>query len=192
MRALFAFCMGIAGYLAAASSGCCESLSWVESGRGVALTVVTNSGPVIYTAIRVDLSHQDFALTTTLGNGSTLGVSQLTSQLESLPKSLGTPVAAMNGDFFMMGGSAQGDPRGLHIFRGELVSTPSGPAAFWQDREGGLHGGKVTSRLTISWPGSSQYRAGLNEQLGTNSLALFTPRMGRLKSQTERRFSQRP
>ena len=32
----------------------------------------------------------------------------------------------------------------------------------------------------VSWPGSETHLAGLNEQLRTNSMVLFTPRMGRL------------
>jgi hypothetical protein len=86
----------------------------------------------------------------------------------------------MNADFFMMSGAAKGDPRGLHIWRGELVSVATGPAAFWQDSTGKLRGEPVRSRLTVSWPGGGTHLAGLNEQLRTNSMVLFTPRMGRL------------
>jgi hypothetical protein len=101
-----------------------------------------------------------------------------------LPKELGLPVAAINADFFMMSGAAKGDPRGLHIFNGELVSVPTGPAAFWQDVKGKLHGEPVSSRLTVSWPGGGTNLCGLNEELGTNSMVIFTPRMGALYSLT--------
>ena len=165
------------------------AFSWTESGAGLAVSIVTNSGPVIYTAVRVELARlrKDLSLTTTLASNTVVGLENLSAQVNALPRELGTPVAAMNADFFMMSGSAKGDPRGLHIFRGELVSAPVGPAAFWQDLDGRLHGEPVTSRLTISWPGGGTHRAGLNEQLETNALALFTPRLGVLYPPTNAR-----
>jgi hypothetical protein len=63
-----------------------------------------------------------------------------------------------------------------------LVSVATGPAAFWQDLQGRLRGETVSSRLTVSWPGGGTNLAGLNEQLHTNEMVLFTPRMGRLYS----------
>ena len=82
-----------------------------------------------------------------------VGLSKLSDQVWALPKDVGTPVAGMNGDFFMMDGTAMGDPRGLQIMRGELISVPTGPAAFWQDLKGDFHAEAVSSHLTVSWPG---------------------------------------
>lgn len=156
--------------------------SWRESGPGLAMCQVTNAGPVVYTTVRVERRYfeKDLSLTSTLGSNTVVGLQTLSNQLNALPKELGVPVAAMNADFFMMSGAAKGDPRGLQILRGELVSVPTGPAAFWQDLQGKLHGEPVSSKLAISWPGGGTRLAGLNEQLGTNELVLFTPRMGTL------------
>jgi hypothetical protein len=60
------------------------------------------------------------------------------------------------------------------------VSVPVGPAAFWVDTEGRWRGEWLGNRLTVAWPGSGMNLAGLNEQLGTNTMVLFTPRMGTL------------
>jgi hypothetical protein len=154
--------------------------NWRDGGPGLAMTIVTNSGPVIYTVVRVELSHfeKDLSLTTTLASNTVVGLQTLSGQIALLPKELGTPVAAMNADFFLVNGAAKGDPRGLQILRGEMVSTPSGPAAFWQDTKGKLRGEQVKSKLTIAWPGGGTNFAGLNEQLGKHALVLFTPRMG--------------
>ena len=159
-------------------------IHWQPSGPGLAMTRFTNSGPVIFAAIRIELESfdKDFTLITTLASNQIVGTAPLLAQINALPKNLGTPVAAMNADFFMMSGAAKGDPRGLHIWRGELVSVPTGPAAFWRDPRGKLHGEPVSSRLTISWPGGGTNLCGLNEQLRTNTMVLFTPRMGRLNS----------
>lgn len=155
---------------------------WQDSGAGVAVTRITNEGPVLYTVVRVERSrlNQDLTLVTTLASNTVVGLDTLSNQVHALPKELGAPVAAMNADFFMMSGSTTGEPRGLQILRGELVSVPTGPAAFWQDARGEIHGEPVRSRLTISWPGGGTNLAGLNEQLGTNKLVLFTPSMGPL------------
>jgi hypothetical protein len=173
---------------------CGLDFSWKESVPGVAMTAVTNPGPVIYTAVRIELErfNKDLFLTTTLASNTVAGVESLLAQVNALPKELGTPVAAINGDFFTMRGPARGDPRGLHIFRGELVSAPAGPAAFWQDAQGKLHGEKVLSSLTVAWPGAGTNLAGLNEGMETNAMVLFTPRMGPLnqeRASATRRFS---
>lgn len=157
-------------------------IAWHREPDGLAMTRFTNAGPVIYSVVRIERDRlgKDFSLLTTLASNQVVGTSPLTNQIAELPAVAGEPVAAMNADFFMMTGAAKGDPRGLHIWRGELVSVPTGPAAFWIDGSGNIHGELVESRLTVSWPGGGTHRAGLNEQLYTNALVLFTPRMGRL------------
>jgi hypothetical protein len=159
-----------------------EEFIWQDGGAGVALTRVTNEGPVLYTVVRIDRDrlNKDLTLVTTLASNTVVGLDTLSNQVHALPKELGTPIAAINADFFMMTGSTTGEPRGLQIVRGELVSVATGPAAFWLDKHGKIHGEKVRSRLTLSWPGGGTNLAGLNEELGTNALVLFTPSMGRL------------
>lgn len=161
-----------------------NEILWQPNRAGLAMVRITNDGPVIFTAVRVELSQfeKEFSLITTLASNQIVGTEPLRAQVNALPKDLGTPVAAMNADFFMMTGAAKGDPRGLHVWRGELVSIPSGPAAFWRDSKGQLQGEPVRSLLTVSWPGAGTNRAGLNEQLRTNDMVLFTPRMGPLNS----------
>ena len=165
---------------------CCfarsAEFSWRESGAGLAMIRFTNAEPVIFSAVRVELNSfkKDLSLATTLASNTVVGTEPLSQQIKRLPKEAGTPVAAINADFFMMSGAAKGDPRGLHILNGELVSVATGPAAFWQDSKGRLHGEPVSSRLTVAWPGGGTNLSGLNEEVGTNSMVIFTPRMGAL------------
>jgi len=164
---------------------------WQDAGPGLAMIRITNDVPVIYSAVRIERARfqNDFTLVTTLASNQVTGTETLPSQIAALPRELGTAVAAINADFFMMSGSAKGDPRGLHIWRGELVSVAAGPAAFWMDASGHLHGEPVRSRLTVTWPGAGTNLAGLNEQMDTNDLVLFTPRMGELYPPTNARSS---
>jgi hypothetical protein len=162
-----------------------EDFSWQESGAGLATARATNTRSfVVYTIVRVDRAalRRDLGIVSTHANNTIVGLSTLSDQAETLPKELGTPVAGINGDFFMMNGSSMGDPRGLQILDGELISVPTGAAAFWQDGSGDFHAESVSSRLTLDWPGGGSHLAGLNEQLNTNEIVLFTPRMGSLNT----------
>jgi hypothetical protein len=183
----FRFAAWLLTALAAGSASRAEEFIWLDSGPGVAVTRVTNEGPVLYTVVRIERSrlNKDLTLVTTLASNTVVGLDTLSNQVRALPKELGTPVAAINADFFMMSGTTTGEPRGLQIVRGELVSVPTGPAAFWLDSLGKIHGEPVRSRLTLSWPGGGTNFAGLNEQLGTNALVLFTPSLGRLYNYRE-------
>jgi hypothetical protein len=178
----FRFVAWLLTALAAGSASQAGEFIWHDSSPGVAMTRYTNEGPVLYTVVRIDRDrlNKDLSLVTTLASNTVVGLDTLSNQVHALPKELGTPVAAVNADFFMMSGTTTGEPRGLQIIRGELVSVPTGSAAFWLDAQGKIHGEQVRSQLTISWPGGGTNLAGLNEQLGTNELVLFTPSMGRL------------
>lgn len=180
----FRFVTWLLTALAAGSASRAGEFTWQDGGAGVAMSRITNEGPVLYTVVRIERAQltKDLALVTTLASNTVVGLDTLSNQVHALPKELGTPVAAMNADFFMMSGTTTGEPRGLQILRGELVSVATGPAAFWLDARGKIHGEPVRSLLTLSWPGGGTNLAGLNEQLGTNELVLFTPSMGRLYS----------
>lgn len=172
--------LAVLGLLAGQSRA--ADFPWKPAGPGVASAVLTNSGPVILSVVRIDRARlgRDLHLLTTLGSNQVVGMETLSHQTARLPDELGAPVAAINADFFMMSGAAKGDPRGVHLWRGELVSVPVGLASFWVDGQGQPQAGPLANRLMISWPGGGTNQAGLNEQLGTNQMVLFTPRMGRL------------
>ena len=168
-----------------------EEFAWDDAGPGIAKNRITNDVPVIYSAVRIERAffQKDLTLITTLASNTVVGTDPLPEQIAALPKSLGKPVAAMSADFLMMNGAAKGEPRGLHIWNGELVSVATGMAAFWMDAGGNLHGEPVRSQLTAAWPGGEKHLAGLNEEMGTNAMVLFTPRMGELYPPTNARSS---
>ena len=144
-------CMLLAAFYARA-----EQFAWEDAGPGLAKIRITNDVPVIYSAVRIERGYfqKDLTLATTLASNTVVGTEPLPEQIAALPKDLGKPVAAMNADFFMMNGATKGEPRGLHIWNGELVSVATGTAAFWMDARGNLHGEPVRSQLTVTWPGS--------------------------------------
>lgn len=110
--------------------------------------------------------------------GRALGLSPLSEQLHALPKSAGTPVAAVNGDFYQRDRPHAGDPRGLQIVEGELISAPTGGVAFWTDADHHPHTGSVHSRLEVIWEDGTRTPVGLNEERGPDAAVLFTPAAG--------------
>lgn len=137
------------------------------------------TGPWSISLVKIDRSRPGLELTTTLGRGKTIGLSPLSAQLERLPADVGQPLAAVNGDYYQTEHeSYPGDPRGLQIFRGELVSGPNGRAAFWIDSNGKPQIDNVISQMKVIWPDGETTPIGLNEERSSNEAVLYTSRAG--------------
>jgi len=134
-------------------------------------------GPWSIHVLKIDRARRDYELHTTLAPGRGFGLSTLSEQVKTLPPELGTPVAAINGDFWNPG-QYKGDPMGLLILRGELVSAPAGRSAFWIDRAGDLHGTNVFAQFRVAWPNGQTTPFGLNEERSSSSAVLYTPVIG--------------
>src|SRR5690348_11756164 len=103
----------------------------------------TEASGIIYTNIRVasepwsihvvkiERGNSKLEIHSAHADGRAVGLSTLTAQLKSLPPSLGKPVAAINGDFYQRDSTFAGDPRGLQIVEGDILSSPVGGASFW-------------------------------------------------------------
>lgn len=119
-----------------------------------------------------------FRLVNTLAQDRVFGLASVSEQVRGLCPDEGRPVAAVNGDFFVIRpGPYQGDPRGLHIARGELVSSPAG-ASFWLDHEGRPHLDSVTTEFRAVGPADWDLAFGLNEARGEDKAVLYTPAVG--------------
>lgn len=128
--------------------------------------------------LKIDRRSPDFRLISTLGQGTIYGLSGISKHVASVPSDLGTPAAAINGDFYRIAvGPYQGDPTGLQIVLGELVSAPTGPS-FWIDPSGRPQIGEVLSQMKITWPDGSTTPIGLNEERRDDAAVLYTPTLG--------------
>jgi hypothetical protein len=135
-------------------------------------------GPWSIHAVKVDRAGARFGLTTALAQGQVYGLASVREQVAGVCEGSGEPVAAVNGDFFhIRRGPYQGDPLGLHIVGGELVSAPTG-ASFWIDTEGQPHVGDVKSRFRVTGPAEMNIRFGLNEARADDRAVLYTPALG--------------
>lgn len=136
-------------------------------------------GPLSIHVLRIDRRNRLWELHTDLGQGTVYGLEPLDEIAKRTSISLGREaLAAINGDFFLIKpGPYQGDPRGVQIVNGELVSAPTGNS-FWITPEGEPRIGPVQSKLKVIWPDGKSTPVGLNEARSDNALVLYTPRLG--------------
>ncbi len=151
-----------------------------EAGEGLAWRRDSvASGPLSLHVVRVDRSRGDLRLMPTLAMGEQQGLNTLSGQLRLIPREVGQPVAAINGDFYTTENeSFSGDPRGLFVSRSVLVSAPVARDCFWIDSRGLPHVGLVQSQFALIWPDGTATSLGLNEEAGESAAVLYTPAVG--------------
>jgi exopolysaccharide biosynthesis protein len=134
--------------------------------------------------LKIDRSQKDLTFASAHAGNKVLGVSLLREQAAALPRELGRAIAAVNGDFYMRDNpSYAGDPRGLQIVNGELISSPD-TVCVWFDPDGNPHLDEVKNDFQITWPDGRKTSVALNQQragppiLPPNVGILFTPTYG--------------
>lgn len=142
-----------------------------------------DSAPWSIHSVKISRDDPTLELHSTLARGTVLGLSTLSQQARSIPAEIGTPLAGVNGDFYEReGNSYAGDPRGLQILDGELVSAPTGNpmyCAFWIDADGVPHTGNVAPQFKATLADGRSFPIGLNEERRSTGAMLFTPTLGR-------------
>ncbi len=136
------------------------------------------TGPWSIHVIRVPRQGGRFQFHTMHALGKALGLASVADQATPSDSAPGIPVAAINGDFYQRDGPYAGDPRGLQIMEGELISAPTGGACFCIDAIGEPHAINAVSLLQATWPGGLTSPIGLNESRLPNRVTLYTPALG--------------
>ena len=135
--------------------------------------------------VKIDRSRPHFQLVTALAQDHIYGLAPVTEQLERVTTPTQRPVAAVNGDFFVIRpGPYQGDPLGLQIVNGRLVSAPTGEA-FWMSPKGQPRIGAVQAAFRATGPDGLNLTFGLNEKCEPNAAVLYTPAVGASTRTTE-------
>lgn len=128
---------------------------------------------------RVEREPSRFTVITTHANGAAVGLTTLSEQIKSVSPKDGRPVAGVNGDFYLRDRSPYaGDPRGLQIVSGEVISAPNGGVCFWMDPAGEPHSAHVVSKFKVTWPDGRTTPVGLNEPLRGGGAVLYSPALG--------------
>jgi len=141
------------------------------------------SAPWSVHVVKVPRNDPTLEVRSTLARETVLGLSRVSDQALDIPSSVGTPLAGVNGDFYEREGSRYaGDPRGLQIVEGDLVSEPTGNSsycAFWIDADGNPHIDDVVPQFKATFPGGKSFKFGLNEERGSGSVVLYTSTLGK-------------
>jgi hypothetical protein len=170
------------GFILALATVSCQPLRWAEPAGAMAGVTYLNHHikrvPWSVHIVRVDRTQPGLQLASLHAQSAALGLATLSEHVQDLPSHRGLPLAAVNGDFFITNGAYAGDPRGLQIVEGELISAPSEGASFWLDAQNQPQVGRVTSQLRLIWPGGQSLPLGLNEPRTTNAV-LYTSSAGR-------------
>lgn len=149
--------------------------SKAASSDGVVYTNVVKNGPVEIHVIRIPRKAPALEIQSVHSGGKPVGLSPLADQLKF---ARGTPIAAINGDFYQRDGAFAGDPRGLQIVDGELISAPMNSSSFWIDAAGQPHMANTQSGLRVTWPDGSSVAIGLNGRCDPSDIELYTPALG--------------
>jgi hypothetical protein len=128
--------------------------------------------------VKVDRSRKDLAFYAPLAKDKVLGVSLIAEQARAVPREIGRAIAGVNGDFYDRDNPTYaGDPRGLQIITGELVSAPS-TVCVWFDAKGNPHLDDVKGDFKVTWPDGRKTPFGLNQRRGSSTAVLYTPTYG--------------
>jgi large repetitive protein len=140
-------------------------------------SIANEKGPWIIHVVRVP-RDMGFEVKTVHAGQRSFGLAPLTEQLKSLSSGSDKVIAALNGDYYVREGNYAGDPRGLQIVHGEMISRPAGTASFWVDGSGQLQAGLTTAAFEVRWPDGKVSPVGLNESRVQDALVLYTPNAG--------------
>jgi hypothetical protein len=122
--------------------------------------------------LKVDRSRKDLGFYSAHARDKVLAVSYLADQARAVPSDLGRAIAAINGDFYLRDNPTYaGDPRGLQIINGELISAPD-TVCVWFDTNGNPHLDEVNGDFKVTWPDGSTTAIGLNQQRSSTGAAV--------------------
>jgi hypothetical protein len=136
------------------------------------------TGPFSIHLLKIDRTKPQFKFATSLAQNTILGLQPLSQQVKAISQAGHKPVAAVNGDFFRIrSGPYQGDPLGLQILNGELISSP-GRVCFWLDTQQRPHIATIQADFQATWPDGTSIPFDINQELKKGHAVLYTPCMG--------------
>ena len=128
--------------------------------------------------LKIDRSRKDLAFVAAHAKDKVLGVSLISQQARAVPPEIGRAIAGVNGDFYLRDDPTYGgDPRGLQIMNGDLISAPD-TVCVWFDPAGNPHLDEVKGDFNVTWPDGRKIRFGLNQPRPPRMAVLYTPSYG--------------
>lgn len=134
-------------------------------------------GPWAVHIVEIDRADASYRLAAALGGETVYGREPLDETVQRLTRQGRTVAAALNADFFEMRNRPfDGDPDGLCVIDGELVSEPMERAAFLMLKDGSFRIEQMRFSANLHLDGQSRRIDGVNEACGDNGLVLYTSR----------------
>jgi hypothetical protein len=128
--------------------------------------------------VKIDRSRKDIGFFSAHAMNKVLSVSLLAEQARSVPGEVGRALAAINGDFYVRDQPTYaGDPRGLQIVNGELLSAPD-TVCVWFDADENPHLDEVRGTFYVTWRDGRKTPFGLNQERQPGKAVLYTPTLG--------------
>lgn len=175
-RPLMLACLFAAVIFAALPSFAGETVETLTGGL-VFKSIVRGEVPWAIQTLELDRNSRSLAIGVEIGCGRILGIEPLDRIIERFSKGGRKVDAAINGDFYILQADPfQGDPIGLCVADGELVSTPvkRSVLAFAADGTPSIGLFKFTGEVA-SQSGKHAIR-GVNQSCSPNGIILLTPR----------------
>ena len=128
--------------------------------------------------LKIERSRKDLTFVAAHAKDKVLGVSLISQQARAVPPEIGRAIAGVNGDFYLRDNPTYGgDPRGLQIMNGDLISAPD-TVCVWFDADGNPHLDEVKGDFQVAWPDGRKTPFGLNQQRPPRMAVLYTPSYG--------------
>ena len=135
--------------------------------------------PLSIHIVKIDRARSDLRFYTTLGGGDTMGMGVVSEQVKTVPREIGQPLAAVNGDFYEEATDYPTRPRDIQIRNGEVLTHPDGHTSFWLDAKGRPQMTNIVSRFRAVWPSGKAIPFGLNLARSNGCAVLFTSAIGK-------------
>ena len=132
--------------------------------------------PCTLHVIKVPRTDRRWEIRSLHADGKAVGLEELSAQIKR-PINL-KPLAAVNGDYYVRQGPFAGDPRGLQISQGELISGPAEGASFWIDALDAPNVGITSSKFSVQWPNGAETPIALNAEGKDDAIVLITAAVG--------------
>ena len=148
--------------------------------RSVAYTNAVNPDvPWSIHIVKIDRSNPDWQFCTTLGGGEVMGTDIVSAQVKRVPREVGKPLAAINGDFYDAAEDYPVRPHDVQVRRGEVLTQPAGHSSFWIGANGQPQMTNVCSRFRVVWPDEKVIPFSLNMARSNDAAVLFTSPIGK-------------
>jgi len=129
--------------------------------------------------VKVDRSRSDLCLIPVLARITNFGLAMVSQIVKSVPPEWGRPMAAINGDYFFSVPNFYGEPMGLTIRDGEVLSSPGKDrACMWMDDKGNAYLTNFVTEFVVTWPNGVSIPVGLNEPRPPGTSVLYTSTVG--------------